>query len=95
MTRAMVDVARAIDEAGLTKYGAAKRANTDGAVLLRVILRGQPAGLATIEKLREAFGTDANLWLEEASGEEREAWQRHVASIRKRGEDAVQGRATP
>lgn len=92
VTRGMVFATRAIDIAGLTWKKAADRAETDAATLGRV-LKGQPPGLTTIEKLRNAFGTDANLWLEDASPEEREEWGRRIDAMRSRASQAVLGRA--
>lgn len=93
VTRGMVVVARVIDIAQLTWTKAAELAKLDGGHLGK-ILKGSksPAG-ETMDRFRTAFGTDANLWLEEASAEERAEWEERMASMRSRAVETVGGRA--
>ena len=91
VTRGMVFATRAIDNAGLTWSKAAGRAETDPATLGRV-LKGKPPGLSTIAKLRDAFGTDVNLWLEDASPDEQAEWEQRIEAMRSRASQAVLGK---
>ena len=95
VTRGMVAAAVAIDGDGLTWRKAADRARLDPPTLGRVLKGTVPPGISTVEKLRTAFGTDANLWMQEADAKEREEWQRRMASMRQRAVEAVHGRAHP
>lgn len=93
VTRGTLAVARAVDARGLTWKAAADVADLD-ATHLGEVLKGKEPGRETIAKLRNAFGTDANLWLDDASPEEREEHEQLMQSMRERAMAKVT-RTTP
>ncbi len=94
VTRGMVLVARSVDLAGLTWGKAADAAGLDPGHFGEV-MKGKPPGRETIAKLRDAFGTDANLWLEDASEEEQFEYERRLASMRERAHSGRQRERRP
>jgi plasmid maintenance system antidote protein VapI len=83
VTRGTIAVARAVDARGLTWKAAAEVADLD-ATHLGEVLKGKEPGRETIAKLRSAFGTDANLWLDDASAEDLDEHERLMHSMRER-----------
>lgn len=93
VTRGTVDLIRKISAEGLSQYAAAKESEVDQSGLGKILRDGRVPGPKTMQKLFARFDTKPELWLVDATDEERADWERLMRAMKERQIAALTGKA--